>query len=424
MNAQGPCVPDEGDVSRSAGQPGAGRRANRGHPIDEALGGEEALAGDDVFEQLAARLPVGIARVGDGILTWANDRFVEMAGRACRSELDGVKFADLVLDTGEGLPGAAGSRAVRCGLHRPDGEPRTVICRPLWRENGAEAGAWVVEDTSHVQHLEHELQRMGRELHRVNRGIESLRDQLRSDERDLEELLTMVSHELRTPVTIISGYNRLLLSEDVGALNDEQRRFLEESQQGCRRLDAFIGNLLEASRETMGGEVIEVAHQPVEPVIRAVLDLLRPLVEEKRLRVTVDIAPDVARACFDRMRVEQVLTNLLGNAIRYARPDGIVEIEAQLLERDPAHPSPRPFVEIAVADDGPGVAPEDRERIFKPYVQLRSEGRAGGLGLGLAICRRLVAAHGGSIHVTDRDHGGSRFAFTLPLTLEAAQVGV
>ena len=91
MNAQGPCVPDEGDVSRSAGQPGAGRRANRGHPIDEALGGEEALAGDDVFEQLAARLPVGIARVGDGILTWANDRFVEMAGRACRSELDGAR---------------------------------------------------------------------------------------------------------------------------------------------------------------------------------------------------------------------------------------------------------------------------------------------------------------------------------------------
>jgi signal transduction histidine kinase len=111
------------------------------------------------------------------------------------------------------------------------------------------------------------------------------------------------------------------------------------------------------------------------------------------------------------MRVEQVLTNLIENAIKHAPPGGVIEVASRRLP--PTHEG-RPFVEVAVSDEGPGVSEADRERIFEAYVQACEQSRAGGLGLGLAVCKRLVEAHGGSIAVTERPGGGSRFVFTLP----------
>ena len=104
-----------------------------------------------------------------------------------------------------------------------------------------------------------------------------------------------------------------------------------------------------------------------------------------------------------------MLTNLLGNAIRYARKGSTIGIATRELRVNG-----RAFVELSVSDEGPGVAPDDRERIFDPYVQAGDESHAGGLGLGLAICKRLVEAHGGTISVSERPGGGSCFAFTLP----------
>jgi two-component system sensor histidine kinase KdpD len=112
------------------------------------------------------------------------------------------------------------------------------------------------------------------------------------------------------------------------------------------------------------------------------------------------------------VRIEQVLTNLLGNAVRYAKRQGTLELSTRAL---PADAEGRRLIEVCVADDGPGVAPGDRARIFEPYVQADADGRSGGLGLGLAICRRLVEAHGGTIGVRERQGGGASFHFTLPV---------
>jgi len=273
----------------------------------------------------------------------------------------------------------------------------------------------MVEDAAHLRTLERELLRLGQELHGANRELADLRDRLRRESDEREELLTVVSHELRTPVTIISGYNRLLLAEKIGPLNDEQRGFLVEGSKACWRLDLFIGNLLEASRQSSDGEVLEITHASLAPVVEEVVGLLRPLFDDAKLEVRVDIAEDADRARFDRTRLEQILINLLGNAIKFSPPGAAIEISTRATSRLREGGPERPCVEFRISDQGPGVAPAYRQRIFEPYVQIGEESGAGGLGLGLAICRRLVEAHGGAISVQGRSEGGSNFIFTIPV---------
>jgi signal transduction histidine kinase len=362
------------------------------------------------LRQLAAAVPHGVMLVQDGCLVWANERLAEMSGRG--ASLDGLKVSDLLRDIEDGIPRPGAPAAVECSLGRPDGELRTVICRRAWEERDGSPGGWVVEDVTHTRVLERELLRTSQELALSNRELASARERLKNERAEREELLSVVSHELRTPVTVIGGYNRLLLAGEVGPLTEEQRSFLLESGKSCQRLDDFIGNLLEASRVSRGDEVLELATGPVAPVVESVAGMFRPLLEEHRFSLALDLDPD-ARARFDRLRVEQILTNLVGNAVKYAQPGGKIEVTARALP-EPGDPGGRRFVEIAVSDDGPGVAAEDRERIFEAYVQAGEESRAGGLGLGLAICRSLVESHGGRIGVGDADAGGARFAFTLP----------
>jgi signal transduction histidine kinase len=263
-----------------------------------------------------------------------------------------------------------------------------------------------------MQELEVELLHAGQELARLHREIEVLRDRLRRESAERGDLLDAVSHELRTPMTVISGYHRLLLRDDVGPLNDQQRKFLEESQRSCRRLDGFLANMLAASRAGSGAEVLEVGRTPLAPAIEAVAAMFEPLLAERGLRLSLSFEPAAAEARFDPPRVEQVLTNLVGNAVKFTRVGGSIEVATRAFAA-PANEWVRRWVEISVSDDGPGIAPEHRDRVFEPYVQLGERG-ASGIGLGLAICRRLVEAHGGEIRLDASEGGGCRFSFTLP----------
>ncbi len=363
---------------------------------------------------LANAVGDGVAICRAGRIVWANDRMAAVAGQRRADELVGRCIEELFDGPEQGASSAAEiaatARPVECRLRRFDGEVRRMLARRVMLGAGEDESAWVFQDLSHVRNLESEVMRMGRALHAANRELESLRERARREAEEREELITVVSHELQTPVTVINGYNRLLLSGDVGPLNEEQRRFLQESTKSCQRLSAFIDNLLEASREVRGDEVLELRRAQLAPTIESAVELLRPLLAEHELRLDLEIDPQASEARFDPKRIAQVLANLIGNAIKHAHSGGLIEISTR-----PVRDSARPMLEVAVADDGPGVGPEDRERIFQPYVRASEESRAGGLGLGLAICRRLVAAHGGSIWVSERSGGGSRFAFTLPL---------
>ncbi len=351
----------------------------------------------------------GLVLSRGGVVTWANATLARMAGAGDAKDLVGLALGDLLADAGHGLPATGSEDPVRCRLVRPGLDRREVVVERIAGPWAAGELALRVGDVTDLQTLESEVLRTGRALHEANRALALLRERTRGESTEREELLTVVSHELRTPCTVIQGYNRLLLSGRFGELSEKQRYFLEESQKSCQRLNAFIGNLLETARQGLAVGPLEVAEASLAPVVESVARQLAPLIEEHRLRIELSLSPEAPRARFDPPRVEQVLINLIGNALKFSPPDSTIEVTLRAVER-----GGRRFVEIAVLDAGPGIDARDGERIFEPYAQAGDARRAGGLGLGLAICRRIVEAHGGQIGVEARTGGGSRFVFTLP----------
>lgn len=361
-------------------------------------------------------LTEGVAICRDGRIVCSNLRF---------SEICGVRAEDLLGRAMEELLEPAGACArVEDSMSGPESfavvcqdDRRVEVCREPGE--GAAEQIWLLREVfpssdSDPNH-EQRLLELSRALQDARLELADLRDRVARETAEHEELLTVVSHELRTPITVISGYNRLLLSEDVGPLVAEQRRFLRESAKSCKRLDTFIANLLEASRDARGAATLDLRVRSLEPVVLGVTGFLRPLLDERGLRLELDLDPTALKARFDTMGVEQVLTNLIGNAIRYAKLDGTVSVSTRLGKRDAED-----WIFVGVCDDGPGVAHGDQQRIFEPYVRAGEDRHAGALGLGLAICKRIVEAHGGEIKVTDRSGGGSCFEFSLPCEPEGA----
>ena len=239
--------------------------------------------------------------------------------------------------------------------------------------------------------------------------IAVLESQLATQARERAELIHLVSHEFRTPITVISGFGRLLQNESHGALNDEQRRFVGEGLKAVRRLDDFVSDLLEARSDATNPFTIETASGDLHDVIEGPLEALVPMLEERGMKVEMRLRASAPVLPLDARRLEQVVTNLMTNAIRYARPTGVIRIASE-----DAKDAAGAWVRVSVEDDGPGIPEADRERLFAPYVRGCGSDAVRGLGIGLALCRRIIDAHGGQIHVEEGELGGARFVFALP----------
>jgi len=366
----------------------------------------------------------GVLLTRGGVVAWASPRAVHLLGRQANGELPGRRVDELLAEVGNrhrgeerNVGGAAGARLhLRCANRDASEGAHEIWFVDEERDEGSG------EESGDARRALHALQR---ELDEANRELLLLREHESQAAREREELLDVVSHELRTPITVIAGYNRLLLSDEVGELDAEQRRCLEESTKSCKRLDAFIGSLLEASREGSLESKLERVSRSLSPTIESVVASLHPLLESSGQTVHFESADVTEQAVegadfarFDPIRIGQVVTNLVGNAIKYGRRGGGIRIYTRRFEA-----AGQAFVEVSVEDEGPGVASWDRTRIFEPYVRSAGEREAGGLGLGLAISKRIVEAHGGSIAVTDAPGGGSRFFFALPAAVHGREQG-
>ena len=358
--------------------------------------------GREGLERLADALSDGVAVCKDGRIVWANGRLGELTGRA-PERLLGEPVAGLLP---RDLPDF--DEEIETSLLRADGGATAVrVVRVAGA--GGPATTWVFRDLRRAGDLEREVGDLGRALRAANLELESLRERVRRQRVDLDEILTIVSHELRTPVTVVTGYARLLLSEKVGPLNEEQRGFVEESVKSCRRMNAFIANLLENSRDLGTDAPLQVREASLVPTVEGVVASFKPLFDEQESVARLDLHPDAPAARFDPVRIEQVLSNLLENALKYGGPGGEVVVATRGVPGEGG-----PHLEVSVSDAGPGVPEAERKRIFERYVRVGELSQAGGLGLGLSICRRAVEAHGGVIGVTDAPGGGARFWFTLP----------
>jgi two-component system phosphate regulon sensor histidine kinase PhoR len=230
---------------------------------------------------------------------------------------------------------------------------------------------------------------------------------LKQLERTREEFVANVSHELRTPLSLIKGYVETLLD---GARNNPEvaDRFLKIIERNTQRLDLLIQDLLTISALEAGRMKLSLQPVALRPLVEKIFTDLKPPADNKNITL-INQLPELA-ATADASRLEQVLANLVDNAIKYGRAQGHVTVGGK--QRDDGK------IEMFVQDDGPGIPAESLDRVFERFYRVdKARSREqGGTGLGLSIVKHIVQAHGGEVWVKSEPGKGATFFFTLPLS--------
>jgi signal transduction histidine kinase len=253
--------------------------------------------------------------------------------------------------------------------------------------------------------------------------------QLQELNQQKNNFLASATHELRTPVTVMKGYHRILLDGRLGELAPQQREVLLESEQSCARLIKIINSLLDLSRIETGKLELFYQDYDLAANLKQVVSQMKEFSKRKQLSVVVKLEKDLPSLRCDREKINQVVANLLENAIKYTQSGGKIYISAGPYFWDKnsaartsgtdlltAPPHPANAVVIQVSDNGIGISPAHHQEIFDQFTQVPSNQMdRSGLGLGLAITKRIIEAHGGRIWVDSQVNSGSRFTFLMPL---------
>jgi PAS domain S-box-containing protein len=227
---------------------------------------------------------------------------------------------------------------------------------------------------------------------------------LREMDRLRSELIANVSHELRTPLGLIKLLSTTLLADDVAFSSEIQRELLSDMAQETAKLQVIVDNLLDASHMQAGRFHLDKCSTDLGKMAHAVVEKMRAQFTQHHF--VCNLSPDLV-ATVDPNRIEQVLLNLLTNAVKYSPHGGMITVEGRQEDTQ---------ILIRVSDQGIGIPSEDLERVFERFYRVESEAtrKIGGVGLGLALCRGIVEAHGGRIWVESVLNKGSIFSFTLP----------
>ncbi|MFN3430807.1 MAG: ATP-binding protein [Candidatus Sericytochromatia bacterium] len=386
-------------------------RARQGvEQLVEARTDELALQ-QDLTARIIDHAPAGIAYLDtELIFRWVNPTFGRLLGipserMVGRYLLDLVPEAAAVIapitrrviETGEPYHGEAFPF-----VYTLDGEERTTywdwVAVAVPGRDGRTAGVLVMD--TEISHRV-ETERLQREKIEALEQADRLKDQF----------LGILSHELRTPINAIMGFGSILDDGLFGPLNADQHACLTKLLGGAERLLGLVNDVLNMSQIQAGTFQLLPAPMRLSEVAVSSVSALEPLAQTKRQRLVEAVPADLPPLTADAQRLAQVLTNLIGNAIKFTPEGGTITVSAALDGRQ---------VRCRIADTGPGIADADQARLFMPFTQLdMSHTRAaGGVGLGLSICRALVEAHGGRIGVDSEPGRGSTFWFTLPIEAE------
>ena len=238
--------------------------------------------------------------------------------------------------------------------------------------------------------------------------------------------LASAAHELKTPLAVIKGYYDLLLTGSLGRLTDKQRDILEESKESAERLVRLVSMFLNYSALESGKLVLQLRDNDLRDCLEELANRWIEAFQRKGVKLETSLDPSISTFSFDYQKVQQAAANLLDNALKHTPSGGIVTLKAapHFWERRVAETAPveerrrfrlpRPnSVEVTVTDSGQGLAPEHHQEIFEDFV--RVDRNTSGMGLGLAIAKRLIQAHRGKIWVESEARRGSKFTFLLPM---------
>lgn len=263
----------------------------------------------------------------------------------------------------------------------------------------ADQAALALENVS----LIHELQRNNEELALANRKLREL-DRLKS------QFLSVATHELRTPLTVILGYNSMLAESLHDQLAPEEQDSLRESVAACKRLIRLVNSMLDITQIESGKMRMNFAPADLREVVNSVAALFQHEARSRHIHLGVELPSRLPRTLMDPERMQQVLINLVGNALKFT-DEGAITISVR-------HRSDIHALEVSVSDTGIGIPAEEQQNIFDEFAQIRRQAerrQREGSGLGLAIAKRIVEAHSGNLAVQSTPGRGSRFTFTVPV---------
>ena len=269
-----------------------------------------------------------------------------------------------------------------------------------------------LEDLKH--NLEKKVIQRTEELEKINRELDYA-NQLKG------RFISNMSHELRTPLNSIIGFSDVLADKTFGELTAQQERYVKNIHTSGKHLLELINNVLDIAKIEAGKFEMQYETFPVEDVINEVIDIMKSLAENKFIEISVALGKDTGAITADKIKLKQILYNLLSNAIKFTPEGGVIRVAVER-EQCP-HESYQgriagpECVKFSVRDTGIGIAAEDREKIFDEFEQASTSLslRYGGAGLGLALTKKLLELHGGSISVESNLGEGSTFSFKIPV---------
>ena len=252
-----------------------------------------------------------------------------------------------------------------------------------------------------------ELGSLATNVNLMNEELRRLYGELETASRHKSEFLANMSHELRTPLNAIIGFSQVLRQRMFGELNEKQEEYLDDILSSGNHLLSLINDVLDLSKVEAGQVELEVAGFSLREALERGVVMVRERAVKNGVQLSLELEPDVDLVRGDERRLRQVVFNLLTNAVKFTPAGGSVTVAAARVGDE---------VQVSVTDTGPGIAPEDQERIFEEFQQtdVGAQQREG-TGLGLALSKRLVELHGGKLWVESELGHGSRFVFTLPI---------
>ena len=292
------------------------------------------------------------------------------------------------------------------------------------RREGKKSLCWLLHDMSARRDAEESMQALNRslnarvaqrtrELELALAGEQAARKEAEAANRIKSELFARLSHEFRTPLHAVSGYLEILQQNIHGGLNDEQRKDVARIHQAQEHLLALVNMILDFAKLEGGPIELQMAEIPIEETLRVAESLVAPQFAKKRVQYAHRAGDPSLSVFADREKVQQIIVNLLANAVKFTSTGGLVELEWRIEDE---------LLLVRVKDTGSGIPDDKVEQIFEPFVQLRAPGSlpAGGTGLGLPISRDLARAMGGDVTATSTLGVGSVFTLTLPLRKRAS----
>jgi signal transduction histidine kinase len=252
---------------------------------------------------------------------------------------------------------------------------------------------------------------------------------LQEANRQKTVFLASAAHELKTPLAVMKGYYDLLLTGSLGKLDDRQREILLESKESCDRLVRLVSMFLNYSALESGKLILQLRENDLRDCIQDITGRWSDAFSRAKVRLELKVHPELPVFKFDYQKVQQCVANFLDNALKHTPPEGCVTLLAQphFWERRTSEAAPandrrrgrggrNNSILVSVSDTGSGIAAEFHQEIFEEFV--RVDPSSSGMGLGLAITKRLIQAHRGKVWVDSVMGSGSTFSFLLPINVE------